>query len=169
MSLALQLYDDAIRGEVDQVVLVTNGTDVTPAFEMLAARYPHIVRGLVIPTRKIGEGGDVGTEANVSLAKHAHWVRRHISKDELRASQLPDVVPGRRRASIKPHSWSARPHHLTTMLEMSKPVMRSDEATMKWARQEKATSAAVVRSTLLKQTRVRQLSSPILRDTFAKG
>ncbi|MGI2036200.1 NYN domain-containing protein [Rhizobium panacihumi] len=86
VSLALQLYDDAIRGEVDQVVLVTNDTDLTPAFEMLAARCPHIVRGLVIPTRKIGDGGEVEREANVSLANHAHWVRRHISEDELRAS-----------------------------------------------------------------------------------
>lgn len=78
-------------------MLVTNDRRLTLALEMLQARCPHIVRGLVIPTRKVGAGGDLEHEANVSLAKLAHWVRRHIAKDELRGAQLPDVVPGRRR------------------------------------------------------------------------
>jgi 6-hydroxy-3-succinoylpyridine 3-monooxygenase len=136
VNLALHLYDDTLSGEVDQVVLVTNDTDLTPALEMLKARCPHIVRGLVIPTRKVGAGGDLEREANVSLAKLAHWVRRHISEDELRASQLPDVVPGRRRASIKPHSWYAKPHHLAKMLEMARPVLRTEGEILKWARRE---------------------------------
>ncbi|WP_404943821.1 PIN domain-containing protein [Rhizobium ruizarguesonis] len=38
MNLALHLYDDAVSGDVDQVVLVTNDTDLTPALEMLQAR-----------------------------------------------------------------------------------------------------------------------------------
>ncbi|WP_210334325.1 NYN domain-containing protein [Rhizobium sp. RHZ02] len=136
VNLALHLYDDALSGEVDQVVLVTNDTDLAPALEMLQARCPHIVRGLVIPTRKVGAGGDLEREANVSLAKLAHWVRRHISEDELRASPLPDVVPGRRRASIKPHSWYPKPHHLTKMLEMARPVLRTEGEILKWARRE---------------------------------
>lgn len=134
VNLALQLYDDALSGEVDQVVLVTNDTDLAPALQMLKARCPHIVRGLVIPTRKVGAGGDLEREANASLAKLAHWVRRHISEDELRASQLPDVVPGRRRTSTRPHSWYAKPHHLTKMLEMARPVLRTEGETLKWAR-----------------------------------
>lgn len=136
VNLALHLYDDARSGEVDQVVLVTNDTDLAPALEMLQARCPHIVRGLVIPTRKVGLGGDLEREANVSLAKLAHRVRRHISEDELRASPLPDVVPGRRRASIKPHSWYAKPHHLTKMMEMARPVLRTEGEILKWARRE---------------------------------
>ncbi|MGO6784089.1 NYN domain-containing protein, partial [Rhizobium ruizarguesonis] len=38
VNLALHLYDDAVSGDVDQVVLVTNDTDLTPALEMLQAR-----------------------------------------------------------------------------------------------------------------------------------
>lgn len=136
VNLALHLYDDALSGEVDQVVLVTNDTDLAPALEMLQSRCPHIVRGLVIPTRKVGAGGGLEREANVSLAKLAHWVRRHISDDELRTCQLPDVVPGRRRASVKPHSWYAKPHHLAKMLEMARPVLRTEGEVMKWARKE---------------------------------
>ncbi|MET2832264.1 6-hydroxy-3-succinoylpyridine hydroxylase [Mesorhizobium shangrilense] len=136
VNLALQLYDDALSGEVDQVVLVTNDTDLAPALDILKARCPHIVRGLVIPTRKVGVGSDLEREANASLAQLAHWVRRHISQDELRASQLPDIVPGRRRASIKPHSWYAKPHHLAKMLEMARPVLRTEGEILKWARKE---------------------------------
>ncbi len=136
VNLALQLYDDALSGDIDQIVLVTNDTDLAPALEMLKARCPHIVRGLVIPTRKVGAGGDLEREANVSLAELAHWVRRHITEDELRASQLPDVVPGRRRASVKPHSWYAKPHHLAKMLEMARPVLRSEGEILKWARRD---------------------------------
>nr|WP_081647355.1 NYN domain-containing protein [Rhizobium grahamii] len=54
VNLALHLYDDALNGEVDQVVLVTNDTDLALALEILKVRCPHSVRGLVIPTRKAG-------------------------------------------------------------------------------------------------------------------
>ncbi|WP_237358674.1 antitoxin Xre/MbcA/ParS toxin-binding domain-containing protein [Rhizobium etli] len=120
VNLALHLYDDALSGDIDQVVLVTNDTDLTPALQMLQARCPHIVRGLVIPTRKVGAGGDLEREANVSLAKLAHWVRRHISDDELRTS------------------WYAKPHHLARMLEMARPVLRTEGEVLKWARRESA-------------------------------
>ena len=136
MNLALHLYDDAMSGDVDQVVLVTNDTDLAPALKMLQCRCPHIVRGLVIPTRKVGSDGDLEREENVSLAELAHWVRRHISDEELQTSQLPDVIPGRRRASVKPHSWYAKPHHLAKMLEMASPVLRTEGKVMKWARAE---------------------------------
>ncbi|MGO4569743.1 antitoxin Xre/MbcA/ParS toxin-binding domain-containing protein [Rhizobium sp. 2YAF20] len=138
VDLALHRYDDALSGDVDLAVLVTNDTDLVPASEMLHARCPHIIRGLVIPTRKVGAAGDLEREANVSLAKLAHWVRRHISDDELRTSQLPDVVPGRRRASVKTHSWYAKPHHLAKMLEMARTVLRTEGDVLKWARRESA-------------------------------
>jgi len=101
---------------------------------MLKQRCPQIVRGLVIPTRKSGDDQKVERQANASLSERADWVRHHITKDELRQSQLPDVVQGGRRASVKPHSWYARPDHLQTMLDMARPVMDKDNATMKWAR-----------------------------------
>lgn len=136
VNLALHVYDDALSGEVDQIVLVTNDTDLAPALEMMRSRCPQIVRGLVIPTRKVDADGGLEREANVSLAKLAHWVRRHISDHELRTSQLPDVVRGHRRASVRPHSWYAKPHHLAKMIEMARPVLNTEGAIMKWARRE---------------------------------
>lgn len=135
VSIALHMFDDAMRNEVDQVILVTNDTDLVPAFEMLELRCPKVVRGLVIPTRKSGDDQKVERYANASLSELAHWVRHHVTEDELRQSQLPDVVQGGRRASVKPHSWYARPDHLQTMLDKARPVMRKDNATMKWARE----------------------------------
>lgn len=136
VNIALQLYDDALSGDIDQVVLVSNDTDLSPALEMLKVRCPNIVRGLVIPTRKLGADGVVEREANASLIMHANWVRRHILADELRASQLPDVVTGARRASIKPHSWYAKPHHITMMLELARPVLGTDAEVLKWSRKQ---------------------------------
>jgi 6-hydroxy-3-succinoylpyridine 3-monooxygenase len=135
VSIALHMFDDAMSDEVDQVILVTNDTDLVPAFEMLEQRCPQIVRGLVIPTRKSGDDQKVERQANASLSELAHWVRHYVTEDELRQSQLPDVVQGGRRASVKPHSWYARPDHLQTMLDKARPVMGKDNATMKWARE----------------------------------
>lgn len=80
--------------KANQHIVPADDPDLTPALEMLQARCPHIVRGLLIPTRKVGAGGDLEREANVSLAKLAHWVRRHISDDELRTSQCRMSPPG---------------------------------------------------------------------------
>lgn len=135
VNLALQIYDDALSGDIDQVVLVTNDTDLAPALKMLKERCPHIVRGVVIPTRKSERDNENERQANASLTDIAHWVRTYISKEELAVSQLPDVVEGPRRASVKPHSWYAKPHHLATMIELAKPVLGHKEGTiMKWAR-----------------------------------
>lgn len=133
VNLALQVYDDAVRGEVDQIILVTNDTDLAPALQMLELRCPDVVRGLVIPTRRRGTGGEIEREANEHLARHAHWVRTHIPEDELRVSQLPDIVPKGRRTSIKPDSWYARPEHLARMLQMAAPVLKGRGRIMKWA------------------------------------
>ena len=134
VSIALHMYDDAINDEVDQVVLVTNDTDFVPAFEMLEKRRPEIVRGLVIPVRKLVGCQKVEREPNVSLSQLAHWVRKHITDDELRQAQLPEVVHGGRRASIKPNSCYARPDHLSTMIEMFELAKVKKAAAMKWSR-----------------------------------
>jgi hypothetical protein len=78
----------------------------------------------------------VERQANKSLTNLAHWVRRYITENELKDSQLPDVVKGDRRASAKPRSWYARPDHLETMISLAKPVLDKEAKIMKWARVE---------------------------------
>ena len=48
--------------------------------------------------------------ANMDLAKHAHWVRTHITEAELKAAQLPRVIDGNgRRPAVKPDSCMHAP------------------------------------------------------------
>ncbi len=50
VNLALQAYHDAITGAVDQVVIVTNDTDIAPALKLIRTHTPVKI-GVVIPTR----------------------------------------------------------------------------------------------------------------------
>ena len=98
VNLALHAYHDAISGNIDQVVIVTNDTDIAPALQMIR-EFTNITIGLVIPTTNHTR------RPNADLAKLAHWVRSHITETELAASQMPDVIAKGRTPTIKPESW----------------------------------------------------------------
>ena len=98
VSLALHAYHDAMTGQVDQVVIVTNDTDIAPALQMIR-KFTNVRIGLVIPTR------DGVRIPNTALDAQAHWVRSHITDEELSKSQMPRVVPGARKPAIKPDGW----------------------------------------------------------------
>jgi len=133
VNIALHAYDDALSGEVDQVVIVTNDTDLTLALEMIRRRCPNVVVGLVIPAKPSLLSGGKARKANAALSQHAHWVRDHVAEAELAASQLPTVVQGGRRAAVKPDSWYARPDLFALMIEKAKPVLKERSRIMKWA------------------------------------
>ncbi len=124
VNLALQAYHDAITGEVDQVIIVTNDTDIVPALALIRRHTPVIV-GLVIPTKQNER------EVNKDLADEAHWVRDQIGRTELLCSQLPRVIPGR-RPTIKPYSWYGQPDLLKQILELATPVKGSAGKVFKW-------------------------------------
>jgi len=127
VNLALQAYHDAITRQVDQVVIVTNDTDIAPALQMIRSHTPVTV-GLVVPT------GPGTRRVNRDLEEHAHWTRSHITRDELAACQLPRVIPGR-RAAIKPLSWYAQPALLQEILDLAEPIRGSIAAVFKWMEQ----------------------------------
>lgn len=125
VSLALHAYGDAVRGEVDQIVLATNDTDLVPALEMIR-QDTEVVVGLVVPTRLKER------PANADLAERAHWVRRHLTDDELASSQLPGVVRTGRGAAHKPISWYPRPDLIGPAVEEAIRVRGGRGAAMKW-------------------------------------
>ena len=133
VNMALHAYDDALSGEIDQVVIVTNDTDLTLALEMIRKRCPNVVVGLVIPAKPSPLFGGRARKANAALCQHAHWVRDHITEAELAASQLPTVVQGGRRGAVKLDSWYARPDLFALMIEKAKPVLKERSRIMKWA------------------------------------
>lgn len=125
VNLALHLLKDALVGGVEQVVVVTNDTDIEPALRMVR-ELTNAVVGLVIPTT------DHNRLPNGELVAQAHWVRRHITFDELKQSELPRVVLGTGRPSSKPESWYANPALLAQALELGTRYLGSKGKTFKW-------------------------------------
>lgn len=124
VNLALQVYHDAIMGDVDQVVIITNDTDIAPALKLIR-EHTSVYIGLVIPTRPQER------EPNAELALRAHWVRRHINPSELAMAQMPRVIPGR-RVTVKPTSWYARPDLLEQVMALATPIAGSRSKAFKW-------------------------------------
>lgn len=128
VALALHAFSDALRGEVDQIIAITNDSDFAPAMEMIREQTDAII-GLIAPTKKNG------ARVNAELEKYAHWTRSHISEDELAQSQLPGMVRNDQRALHKPLSWYPRPDLLTPIFEEAKRVKGSAGAARKWLNQ----------------------------------
>ncbi|MBV8657844.1 MAG: DUF2384 domain-containing protein [Burkholderiales bacterium] len=124
VNLALHAYHDAMTGAVEQVVFVTNDTDIATALEMIRT-HTEVQVGLVVPT------SDHQRIPNADLAKHAHWVRTHVTKEELAASQLPRVIPGR-KPTVKPESWYAQSALLKQVLDLAIPIRGSRTDAFKW-------------------------------------
>lgn len=126
VNLALHAVKDALLGDIEHVVIVTNDTDIAPAMQMIRA-HTNAVIGLVIPTT------DHERVPNAELAKYAHWVRTHITEGELKLAQLPRVVAaGSRRPAIKPNSWFARPDLLQRALELGEIQLGSRSKVFQW-------------------------------------
>lgn len=124
VNLALQAYHDAITGAVDQVVIVTNDTDIAPALHLIRT-YTTVQIGLVVPSRSQQR------IPNSELVELAHWVRTHIPLKELARSQLPRVIPGR-KPTMKPESWYARPDLLERVVALAIPLTGKRGKAFKW-------------------------------------
>ncbi|MBV6752690.1 DUF2384 domain-containing protein [Pseudomonas chlororaphis] len=127
VNLALQVYHDAMTGQIDHAVIVTNDTDIAPALQMIRVHTPVLI-GVVVPTT------DHIRPPNAELVKLAHWKRQHISASELAACQLPRVIPGR-KPTTKPESWYGQPVRLQEILELAIPIRGSKAAVFKWMEQ----------------------------------
>lgn len=127
VALALHAFCDAVSGEVDQVIVITNDSDFAPAMQMIR-EYTDAVIGVVAPVRD----GCGRSKVNRELSKHAHWTRTHILDVEFSASQLPPVVRLRGGAVHKPLSWYPCPQLLIPIYEEAKRVRGSSGAARKW-------------------------------------
>ncbi|HIE0995493.1 TPA: antitoxin Xre/MbcA/ParS toxin-binding domain-containing protein [Pseudomonas aeruginosa] len=127
VNLALQAYHDAITGQVDHVVIVTNDTDIAPALQMIR-QHTTVLIGVVVPTTSKTR------VPNTDLVKWSHWTRESITAAELKTSQLPRVIPGR-KPTIKPESWYAHPEQLQEILTLATPIRGSKGEVFKWMEQ----------------------------------
>jgi uncharacterized LabA/DUF88 family protein len=107
VNIAIELYRDCAKGECDQVVLVSNDSDLAPALRAVSEDFPAVRRGLVIPTK--------GRKSQ-SLIELADWSLPKIKPSDLQAAQLPRVIHYRtgrdgqkRKHLIKPVEWDSTP------------------------------------------------------------
>lgn len=97
---AKQFWGGSPEDRIQQVVLVSGDTDMTPALEAIRADFPHLRVGIILPHRKGIERTPPG-----SLKKQAHWMRRYISNEELETHQLSNRVHTRKKPADKPDYW----------------------------------------------------------------
>lgn len=125
VNLALHALFDAMSGEIEHIVIVTNDTDIAPALQMIRSHSKAVV-GLVIPTT------DYKRMPNADLTKHAHWVRRQITLKEMQSCQLPRVIADRKRPISKPDSWYARPDLLARAIKLGVEQLGARSKVFQW-------------------------------------
>ncbi|WP_346799448.1 NYN domain-containing protein (plasmid) [Halomonas sp. Bachu 37] len=97
---ARQCWGKPRSEHIEQIVLVSGDTDMTPALEAIREDFPHLRIGIIVPHRK-----GIGRNPPGSLKKHADWMRRYISPEELEVHQFPDRVHTRKKPADKPDYW----------------------------------------------------------------
>jgi len=103
VNIALHMYRDAIKHQADQLVLVSNDSDLVPALEFIKNENANIFVGSIMPRRKIESGKN--RSINKEISNLSHWTRKYLLASELEKSQLPDVVPSRKKPALKPDYW----------------------------------------------------------------
>lgn len=102
VNMALEAYRDAVKRYADQLVFVSNDTDIAPALSAIREDFGGSVRmGVVIPRRKSSSG----RPGNQSLSHYADWTRNYITDKEFSDSQLPGKIPTHRKPILKPEYW----------------------------------------------------------------
>ncbi|WP_339145164.1 NYN domain-containing protein [Pseudoalteromonas galatheae] len=128
------VYDTIMETDLEQVVFVTNDTDIVPALSKIREYNKLQVRdevkiGLIVPIKS----NDDSRRANKSLSVLADWTIHHITDKELAASQLPCRLLAKNSA-FKPSGWFKYPDKVQEILEIlsDKQVDKSIPAAWKW-------------------------------------
>lgn len=101
VNIALDSYRDAARGDIGQVVFVSNDVDLEPALKAIREDCgDRVAIGVILPLRK-------GTRRppSQSLMKWSDWTRRYLLNEELSGAHLPTIIPRRRKDIRKPDHW----------------------------------------------------------------
>lgn len=123
------IYDSLMDLDVEQVVFVSNDTDILPAMlklrEYRKVSGRDLTIGLVIPRK------DERT-ANTSLIDAADWHIPYISDLELQGSQLPNRINIGRKPAFKPHSWYEAPEIVKDILRILKEAYGNMNEAYRW-------------------------------------
>lgn len=103
VSIAVHALLDAMNGEMDHAVVITNDSDLEPLLQGFKSQFPEKKLGHIAPRQK---GND--RSVSVRLTQQADWSREYVLEDELAAHQLPTRVvrqSGKRKVYVKPRDW----------------------------------------------------------------
>jgi len=95
VHIGISMYRTATRQamleadqRIEQLVLVSSDTDMTPALRAIREDFPDITIGVILPYRDASNRPLPG-----SLKQHSHWIRRVVSAVELGSHQFPIESP----------------------------------------------------------------------------
>lgn len=97
---AKQCWAPGAEDRIQQLVLVSGDTDMTPALEAIREDFPHLRIGIILPHRKGSDRTPPG-----SLRNSADWMRHHIATEDLEAHQFPARVHTHKKPADKPDYW----------------------------------------------------------------
>lgn len=107
VHIAISMYRLAVRQEqlpaderIQQLVLVSADTDMTPALRAIREDFPAMRLGIILPH----DERRVRTVPG-SFDPYKDWMRRVVTDDELAAHQYPPRVPTRKKPADKPDYW----------------------------------------------------------------
>ncbi len=105
VNIALEAYRDVVKGRAEQLVFVTNDSDLAPVMSAIREDFDEKIElGVVIPVRK-PKKGEPHRPGNKQLSEYANWTRRYITDDELTHSSLPEKIPTHKKPIVKPEYW----------------------------------------------------------------
>jgi len=107
MNIALHAFRDAVVSrDCEQIVIVSNDTDLEPLLKMIREEVDDAVKiGLIFPIIKLKSDGRKERPPSAGLSQYADWTRRHILEEELESCQFPDIIPTNKKAVKKPSYW----------------------------------------------------------------
>ena len=85
------------------MILCSNDSDLVPLVKAIQEDFPECSIGIVAPIPE--QKGERHRRGNTELEKLSNWTRHYIRDEELARSQLPEVVPTKKKASKKPLHW----------------------------------------------------------------
>ena len=102
VNIAITAYRDVVKNRAQQIIFVSNDSDLVPALRAIREDFGRQVTiGVVIPIREHGNH----RPANAKLSEYANWTRRYITDEELSSSQLPDLIGTEKKPIKKPDYW----------------------------------------------------------------
>jgi uncharacterized LabA/DUF88 family protein len=131
------LFDVLTDDTLEQIVFVTNDTDLAPVLKMISETN-KVVIGIVVP---INDKND--RPASTMLTDHSDWFAPNINTDSLRKAALPRVIyesvrqSKLRKSIVKPESWFGEKETVKHIMAVLGAVFTSPHARWQWLESEK--------------------------------